>query len=169
MTARVVERLPTCIDREIHAVSPDPMSEAFRVDPMSDDRDAAGDAFEATLITDAARAQLRLRNGSTVVVSEPLLQALQASAGELVDARSDTVKLSDVALSPAHSAELLGLSRPFVARLLDDGVIPSRPFPAGGHRTVQLSDVLAFHDRRLQMRSGRRRIMEIVEKSGMGY
>jgi len=30
-----------------------------------------------------------------------------------------------VALSPAEAAELLGLSRPFVVRLLDQGEIPS--------------------------------------------
>lgn len=76
---------------------------------------------------------------------------------------------SEVALGPAEAADLLGLSRPFVVRLLDDGTIPSQQLPQSRHRKVLLSDVLSFQDRRSRMRSGRRKIMEIVEADRLPY
>ena len=52
-------------------------------------------------------------------------------------------------LTTAEAGELLGLSRPFVVRLIDDGVIPAHY--AGTHRRVRTLDVLA-HARRRQER-----------------
>ena len=76
---------------------------------------------------------------------------------------------SEVALGPAEAADLLGLSRPFVVRLLDDGTIPSQQLPQSRQRKVLLSDVLSFQDRRSRMRAGRRKIMEIVEADRLPY
>jgi excisionase family DNA binding protein len=68
------------------------------------------------------------------------------------------------------AAELLGLSRPFVARLLERGDIPSELLPGSRHRRIKLEDVLAVQDRRVEARragfcvmvgmSGRRRRRE---------
>ncbi|MGA2307756.1 MAG: excisionase family DNA-binding protein [Acidimicrobiales bacterium] len=62
---------------------------------------------------------------------------------------------AETILTPAEAAQLLGLSRPFVVRLLDDGEIPSERLPGSRHRRVRLSDVLAFSARREQRREGR--------------
>ena len=65
--------------------------------------------------------------------------------------------------------ELLGLSRPFVVRLLDDGEIPSEFLPDSRHRVVRLADVLEFQTKRERRRSGRRHVAEAVEAAGLPY
>ena len=142
------------------------LSGAVRVEPRADDREVAGRLAEATLVTAAGKAALRLPDGSIVALSESLLKILQASAGELAGGHSVTVMSSEVALSPAEVADL---SRPFVVRLLDDGTIPSQQLPQSRHRKVLLSDVLSFQERRARKRAGRRKIMEIVEAGDLPY
>lgn len=86
------------------------------------------------------------------------------SAGHAV-----TVLASDVLLTPAEVGDLLGLSRPFVARLLDQGQIPSEYLPESRHRVVRLEDVLAFQARRERRREGRRRIVSELESEDLPY
>ena len=80
--------------------------------------------LRASEIRSAAVLMVRILDGSIVGLSESLLQILQASAGELAEGHSVTLVASEVVLSPAEAADLLGLSRPFVVRLLDDGRFP---------------------------------------------
>ncbi|WP_433227139.1 helix-turn-helix transcriptional regulator [Microtetraspora malaysiensis] len=47
---------------------------------------------------------------------------------------------------------MLGLSRPFVARLLDEREIPSQHLPGSRHRVVRLTDVLEFQAQRAAKR-----------------
>ena len=145
------------------------LSGAIRVEPQADDRELAGKLADATLMSETGRASLRLPDGSIVVLTESLLKILQTSAGELAEGHSVTVVSSEVALSPAETADVLGLSRPFVVRLLDDGAIPSQRLPQSRHRRVLLSDVLAFQARRLRMREGRHKIAAIVETDDLPY
>ncbi len=84
------------------------------------------------------------------------MEVLRVSADELSDGHAVTVLPSEVALSPAEAAELLGLSRPFVVRLLDQGEIPSEHLPRSRHRRILLSDVLAFQARRSFVAGARR-------------
>ncbi len=145
------------------------LSSSVRVEPGADDRELAGRLVDAVLVSDAGLASLRLPDGSIVGLSESLLKILQASAGELAEGHSVTVMSSEVALTPAEAADLLGLSRPFVVRLLDDGTIASQRLPQSRHRRVLLSDVLAFQERRERIRAGRRKIMGIVEADDLPY
>ncbi|WP_208105596.1 helix-turn-helix domain-containing protein [Streptomyces sp. GC420] len=69
-----------------------------------------------------------------------LVRILIASAGELAAGHAVTVLASETELTPAEAGELLGLSRPFVARLLDSGDIPSAYLPGSRHRVVRLAD-----------------------------
>ena len=142
---------------------------AVRVEPRAEDRVVAQRIAEAALSSPGECAVLRLADGSTVDLSESLIQILQASAVELARGRSVTVVSSEVALSPAETADLLGLSRPFLVRLLDDGAIPSHSLPQSRRRKVVLSDVVAFQERRTRMREGRRKITDIVEANGLGF
>ncbi|MER5810860.1 helix-turn-helix domain-containing protein [Streptomyces sp. NPDC002033] len=78
-----------------------------------------------------------------------------------------TVLASEAQLTPAETAELLGLSRPFVVRLLDAGEIASSHLPDSRHRIVRLADALAFQERRARREEGRRRIAEAAGEAGL--
>ena len=67
-----------------------------------------------------------------------------ATALRVEPAASDSAPVADVSLTPAEVAELLGLSRPFVVPLPDDGEIPSTRLPRSRHRRVRLADVIEF-------------------------
>ena len=104
-----------------------------------------------------------------VPLSSSLLKVLQVSAEALAEGKAVTILSSEVALTPADAADLLGLSRPFLVRLLEDGSIPSQTFPQRKHRKVLLSDVIAFQAQRSMKGGGRMQIMAIVEGNGLQY
>jgi excisionase family DNA binding protein len=145
------------------------LSTAVRIDPQAEDRVAAARFSEAGLAGGSGPTSIRFPDGTVVPLSASLLRVLQASAEELADGRAVTVMSSEVALTPAEAADLLGLSRPFVVRLLDDGLIPSQLLPRSRHRKVLLSDVISFQEHRARKRVGRQRIVEIVEEQGLPY
>lgn len=143
------------------------LGNATRVEPQAADRASAAEVSRA--VTGVSDVVLLLPDGREVALPEALVKILLASAGELSEGHAVTVLPSEVRLTPAEVGELLGLSRPFVARLLDAGDLPSEYLPGSRHRVVSLADVLAFQARRERRRSGRRRIAEIVESNDLPY
>ncbi|WP_433791965.1 helix-turn-helix domain-containing protein [Actinoplanes sp. CA-252034] len=143
------------------------LGEATRVEPTSDDRDRAAEISRAG--AELSQAILRLPSGEELALSESLVAVLVASAGQLSQGHGVTVLATDVCLTPAEVGELLGLSRPFVVRLLDAGEIPSERLPDSKHRVVRLVDVLEFQERRERRRVGRRRIAEAVQAADLPY
>lgn len=68
----------------------------------------------------------------------------------LVRGQAVTVEPQRNTLTTQEAADLLGISRPTVVRLLEQGKIPhTKP---GRHRRVELADVLAFQDRARERR-----------------
>lgn len=106
---------------------------------------------------------VRTPDGGELILPGELVRILLASAGELARGHAVTVLASEVQLSPTETAELLGLSRPFVTRLLDAGDIPSTNLPGSSHRVVRLADVLAFQQQPERRREGRRQIADALE------
>ena len=98
-----------------------------------------------------------------------LLRLVISVANNLAAGRAMMSIPAEVTLSPAEAAELLGLSRPFVARLLERGDIPSTFLPDSRHRRVRLEDVLTFQARRERRAEGRRRIADIAATAGLPY
>jgi excisionase family DNA binding protein len=144
------------------------LSTAVRVEPKKAERESAAEVARAVRSRNRSL-MLQLPDGTSVPLPRALVEVLRASAGELADGHAVTVLPSEVALTPAEAAELLGLSRPFVVRLLDQGEIPSERLPRSRHRRVLLSDVLAFQARRERRRTGRQRIAAAVEDAGLPY
>ena len=74
-----------------------------------------------------------------------LLEVLGLAAEALAEGRPVTLSCHEPVLSTQQAADLLGVSRPTLVRLLDQGVIaydqPRR------HRRVQLADLLAYQAR----------------------
>ena len=112
---------------------------------------------------------LRTADGRELVLPIELIRILIASAGELATGHAVTVLASETLLTPTEAAELLGLSRPFVARLLDSGDIASTNLPGSRHRVIRLADVLAFQERRDRRREGRRQIVAAVDEADLPY
>lgn len=144
------------------------LSSAVRIEPKKADRESAAQVARA-VGTRRQSLTLQLPDGTSIPLPRALVEVLRASADELADGHAVTVLPSEVALSPAEVAELLGLSRPFVVRLLDQGEIPSERLPRSRHRRVALSDVLAFQARRDRHREGRQRIAAAVKDAGLPY
>ncbi len=61
---------------------------------------------------------------------------------ELAEGRAVTVVPIDSEITTQQAASILNVSRPFVAGLIDKGILPGRM--AGTHRRVRLEDVLAY-------------------------
>ncbi len=116
-------------------------------------------------------AELVLRRPDDTYVPLPpaLTRLLAASLRELAAGHAVTVLPSETLLTPAEAAELLGLSRPFLSRLLDAGEILSERLPHSRHRRVRLSDVLTFQARRETRRAGRQAIADAADTAGIPY
>lgn len=106
--------------------------------------DDAGDTITLTLSTGSGQRQ---ELPPSVAAALRTLTALLA--------RGD-----DVALVPVHkelttheAAALLNVSRPFLVKLLDEGIIPSTR--VGTHRRVRLNDVLAYRQQRAETNTRR--------------
>jgi excisionase family DNA binding protein len=78
-----------------------------------------------------------------------------------------------VAIAPVHqrlttqeAADMLGVSRPTLVKLLESGEIPFEQ--PGRHRRVRLVDVLEYRDRSsVRRREALDRMVEIADESGM--
>lgn len=144
------------------------LSHATRVEPVPAEHDlftALGGAAGA----DDVRLVLRGSDGRDILLPESLTRFVVAAAGDLAAGHAVLALPVETRLTPAETAQLLGYSRPFVARLLDEGEIPSEHLPGSTHRTVRLTDVLEFQARRERNAEGRRRITEIVEDHDLSY
>jgi len=145
------------------------LANAVRVEPTASERDSAAQIALATASAEGESFTLQAPDGSVVPLSAALLGILRASADELAGGHAVTVLPSEVSLSPAEAAELLGLSRPFVVRLLDQGDIPSQRLPRSRHRRVLLTAVLEFQAQRDRRRTGRQRIAALIEDAELPY
>jgi excisionase family DNA binding protein len=67
---------------------------------------------------------------------------LKARTGSNLDAA--IVVRTPREVSTQQAATVLNVSRPTVANLIDDGVLPSRK--VGSHRRITLADLLAYRD-----------------------
>jgi excisionase family DNA binding protein len=143
------------------------LARATRVDPRPSHQSTLTETSRMT--ADQVEVVLRTPDGSELVLPIELVQILIASAGELATGHAVTVLASETQLTPAEAAEMLGLSRPFVARLLDSGDIPSTCLPGSRHRVVRLADILAFQAARDRRKEGRRQIADAFEEAGLPY
>jgi excisionase family DNA binding protein len=85
-------------------------------------------------------------NGEHATLPAPLYDLLKNIVRNLEKGRSLIVMLEEQQLTTQRAAELLGMSRPYLVRLLDSGEMPYHL--VGKHRRIALRDVLAFAKRR---------------------
>ncbi|WP_243095680.1 helix-turn-helix domain-containing protein [Thermus thalpophilus] len=110
---------------------------------------------------------LRLEE-ATLVLTPGLAQLLQDLLAALL--RDEPVRIVplEAELTTGQAAELLGISRPYLVRLLEEGKIPYRK--VGTHRRVLAKDLLAYLE--ATKKKGQALLDELIQEGqelGLGY
>jgi excisionase family DNA binding protein len=104
--------------------------------------DAAALADVTALLSAGGPCRLSGPSGVPVDLPEALVEVLAAAAAGLAQGCAVTLTRHEQTVTTQEAADLLGISRPTLVRLLDAGVLPYDQ-PAR-HRRLLLRDVLAF-------------------------
>jgi len=100
-------------------------------------------------------------DGGRLEVPGPVFDALVQVATAMAHGQGVTVMPQNALLTTQEAAELLGISRPTLVRLLADGEIPFEQ--RGRHRRIMLADLLAYQG---SMRQGRRETLDRMAQEG---
>jgi excisionase family DNA binding protein len=137
---------------------------AITVEAEGEEQTAVGAVGHA--VAEASRVVIRVPGCEEIDLPEALIKILRAAAAALSAGRSVGVLAAESVLTPAEAGELLGLSRPFVTRLLDQGQIPSQHLPNSTHRVVRLADILAYQSQREQRQKSDQRMASLGSLEG---
>lgn len=107
------------------------------------------------------RATLVSADAEEVDLPEQLFDVLKRVASELAAGRGVSVMPRDMRLTTQQAADLLGISRPTLIRLLEDQRIPFEL--VGRHRRVLLADLQRYQDR---ARADRRALLRQMAREG---
>jgi excisionase family DNA binding protein len=91
---------------------------------------------------------LTAADGLREQVPASMLRLLSAAAHQLAHGSSITLLAASQALTTKQAAALLGVSRPYLVRLLDRGDLPF--YRVGNHRRIRLDDLLTYRAERQQ-------------------
>ncbi|MDR1265354.1 MAG: helix-turn-helix domain-containing protein [Propionibacteriaceae bacterium] len=123
------------------------------------------DPIDPTVRAEADRLAARLAedHDEDTIVGRAMRSMLDNVArGERV-----VVLRADQELTPAQAAELIGVTRQFVDRLLADGVLAFNRLPGSKHRRIKLSDVLALIAHRERERAGHAAVRDAFADMGL--
>ena len=88
--------------------------------------------------------------------------------GHLANGDAVTIVPVHAELTTQQAAEILGVSRPFLIRLIDEGKVACRL--VGAHRRIPLSDLLAFKQaNKAERRAVAGELTEEAQELGFGY
>ncbi len=105
-------------------------------------------------------------NGERLVLPPELFEVLRDVATAMAKGQAVTLASAHQRLTTQEAADLLGISRPTLVKLLNSGEIPFEQ--PGRHRRVRLADVLAYRAKRsVQARESLDLMVEIADESGM--
>jgi excisionase family DNA binding protein len=97
------------------------------------------------------RPALVSRDGSRIQLPDELYDVLRDVVAALVQGLAITVAPQHTMLTTGEAADMLGISRPTLVRLLESGEMPFEQ--PGRHRRVRLGDVLAYQQRARRARA----------------
>jgi excisionase family DNA binding protein len=117
---------------------------------------------------DSEHSSVSVRVGNeTVELPENANRAVRSLLRDLATGVPVHVIPSDAELTTQQAADLLGLSRTYVVRLIDEGSLPAHM--AGTHRRLLASDVLAYRQRRATKLAALGDLTEADEELGLSY
>jgi excisionase family DNA binding protein len=101
-----------------------------------------------------------------LVLPPEVFEVLRDVVAAMASGQAVTIAPVHQRLTTQEAADLLGISRPTLVKLLDGGEIPYEQ--PGRHRRVRLADVLAYQQHRsAQRREALDEMVEIADQSGM--
>jgi len=105
-------------------------------------------AVEGSASLEAKAGQIRLfgPTGEPVEFPEAVVQLLESVADDFAHGQGVAVLPVHELLTTTDAAEILNVSRPYLARLLDQHVLPFEK--VGTHRRIRLDDLLAYREKR---------------------
>jgi excisionase family DNA binding protein len=108
-------------------------------------------------------------DGEQIEVPEAVLQVLLRTVHEQAAGRRVRVIAPDAddELTPNQAAVYLGISRPLLVKLLDDGVIPARTLPGSHHRRIAVAELEAYQTRKSRRRGHLAKAMNEVADAGL--
>jgi len=104
----------------------------------AEERDRVREALDRA----GGRPRVVTADGTVLDLPEPVAEALAEVLEAAADGERPLVLRSPDDLTTEQAADVLGVSRPTVVRLIDAGKLPARM--VGTHRRVTLADVLAY-------------------------
>lgn len=105
-------------------------------------------------------------NGEHLVLPPEVFLVLRDVVDAMAAGQAVTVAPVHQRLTTQETADLLGVSRPTVVKLLESGEIPFEQ--PGRHRRVRLADVLAYRDRAsAERREALDRMVEIADEADL--
>lgn len=118
--------------------------------PPADPAEVDELAALATLVERSQSAELLGSDGTRVALPAQILEVLLEVVRAMRGGRAITVAPHELRLTTQQASELLGISRPTLVKLLEDGQIPFEQ--PGRHRRVRLQDLLDYRERRRRER-----------------
>ena len=104
-------------------------------------------ALLARVLPGSATSPIVIRSGQKDVRLPPgVSRAVRRLLDRLAAGESVQLVSADAELTTREAAELLGMSRTYLVRLIDEGRLPARM--VGSHRRLRASDVLAYRRER---------------------
>jgi excisionase family DNA binding protein len=112
------------------------------------------------------RVELVEAGGQRIALPNEVFEVLRLAVLAMASGQAVTIAPHHQTLTTQEVADLLGVSRPTVVRLLERGEIPFEQ--PGRHRRVLLRDVLSYQERRRhQQRASLDRLVEISEEADL--
>lgn len=136
------------------------VNEAVSIHPRN-----AGKLQDVGRLLRAGRARLIGSQGENLSIPEPLYALLKNAVRNLEQGRSLVMIPQDQPLTTQQAGKLLGVSRPYLIRLLDAGEMPFHL--VGKHRRIHVRDVINYAKRKSERKAALDRMSRDAKAVGL--
>jgi len=135
----------------------------------ADNEQAAVEAFGRALRVVRPHAKLVGPDGNEIPVPESIYRVLEQVVPLLASDHAVSIVPVGHLLTTQEAAELLNISRPFLIKLLDQGILPfERPEGPGSHRRIRFEDLMEYkHNRDKERRKQLKRLTQLSQEAGL--